>query len=244
MIEPYECDLGAALGYDWRSVSLAMAGGASVQPRVSTARLVLDGLLTLQGEEGGHGVRLETSLKIVGGRLGDGGGAEQAGGRHPDVETAEVVQDLVDENKSLVLLGDVEGVGNDFGVGPALVEPADERPVALTTCRFVTSYDLVRVTVTKRTVCVRLGFSSYRRWMRRRVLFECVSPAQHELRRRQERGSLTGQLLDDGLSCRLGGARNNTDEAILHPRELATWQRDLAPILSSESCVTSLPSAR
>jgi hypothetical protein len=84
-------------------------------------------------------VRLETPLKIIGGRLGDGGGAEQTGGRHPDVETAEVVQDLVNENKSLILLGDIEGVRDDLSVGPALVEPADERPVALTTCRFVTS---------------------------------------------------------------------------------------------------------
>lgn len=129
-----------------------MAGGASVQPSVSaiacrghkarqTSKHGCDrGLQTLESEKGGHGVRLETPLEIIGGRFGDGSGAEQAGGRHPDVEPAETVQDLVDEDERLFLLGDIEGVWDDLGVGVKFGEFGDEGLVVLVTCGSVARY--------------------------------------------------------------------------------------------------------
>lgn len=47
--------------------------------------------------------------------------------RHPDVETAEVIEKLVYEDERLLFLGYVERIRDDFRVGMFGMDPADQR---------------------------------------------------------------------------------------------------------------------
>jgi hypothetical protein len=83
----------------------------------------------LEGKKGGDGVGFKKGLEVRGRRVVDGGRTQKAASRgrtHPDVETAKGGEDLIDEHEGLVFGGDVEGVGDELGVGVGVGEPGGE----------------------------------------------------------------------------------------------------------------------
>lgn len=97
----------------------------------------------LERKERRDRVRLEALLQVVGRGGVHRGRPQQARRAHPHVEPAVRVEHLVDEHERLVLLGHVEGVGDDlgaaFGVGGG--DAVDEGLVGLFVGGFVACFD-------------------------------------------------------------------------------------------------------
>jgi len=80
----------------------------------------------LEGEERGQRVLLEASLQVARRRIRDGGRAQQPGRADPDIKPPECIEHLVDENKRLLFLRDVEWVGDDLRIRVLLCDSINE----------------------------------------------------------------------------------------------------------------------
>lgn len=82
-------------------------------------------------------MRLKAALEVLRCCVSDGGGAKEARGGYPNVQATEAVEDLIDENEGLFLLGNVEGIRNDLGVGAELSQFFNEGLVGRVAGRLV-----------------------------------------------------------------------------------------------------------
>lgn len=80
----------------------------------------------------------EAALQVVGRGVVDRGRTQQPRGADPDVQAAKGRQDLVEQRDCVLLVGDVEGVGDDFGAWVRGGEGVGQRGVGVGVGGFVT----------------------------------------------------------------------------------------------------------